>query len=801
MPGEQASPRGVGRTTPHDDLPYGGVLGRTRSEAVHVLMPEGVVRSVSVYTGIDAVADPALAALARAGTLHHVALGVELALPFTYHDALARVFVLVIPEGLRHRALSLRAEHMLALAADTGHPLPDYVREVEIVIGPSGLARRLDRGAPELGSSGFEAADADRARALAARERELTRRERLLEARERALSAQLRPTLAAVHDSDIEEIADVDDGAFEAALVEADETDEVYAPHPVSGEYEEIVELADSEAALEDDDDDDDVEVVSDDREELAVIAGGAAPEDFDRDPTLELSIAEGDGRVWLFVRALPGTLDRSQGCEVLIQLDPALDPPAVLVTAVFDPEGAPELRRGVLDPFVPEQTSALHHLAQHFEVELVTVSSHGLEHFARVHSARERNVRAVIEQLEQRGSFTRESWDEARAALLAAPPPWRDLTHPFQPTAMAQPPLTATEAAVLLDELGEWLTPERRARVQLALCIPDDVVDAAYHNAISHALDWGLSLTRELAARALELGIEKDEAALLSRRIEGLCRTSRETDLGGLEESVLRAEWSDALEQAAHLGVPLGAEARELAEQHAGERALVHAAALSDARDASLDPVRKRAFADPPDADALEELLARGGYRDVLESCRLAHKLSPELAAALFARVARRGDPVALDALLSLLSFTEQPVVRAGAALALGARRALNALDTLVAHVARESDPDYRLFALALGRYGAGSFRAIARALKQEGASHERVALVYAHLALHGARAQVRAKARARERKDAQLAEHALVLASELKEGKKPALGLEQQGSLTVFCEMFDRLSRDSVG
>jgi hypothetical protein len=244
---------------------------------------------------------------------------------------------------------------------------------------------------------------------------------------------------------------------------------------------------------------------------------------------------------------------------------------------------------------------------------------------------------------------------------------------------------------------------------------------------------------------------------------------------------------------------VILREDARELAALHAGERALVHAAALSDTRDEALDPVRAKAR--ELDREALETLVAQGGYRDVLEACRLAHKLAPEQLGALFAQLAKRVDPVALDAALTLLSFSEPLLVRAGAALALASRRALNALDDLAVHVGREADGDFQLFALALGRYGAGSFRAISRALAKHAVASERAALVYAHLSLHGARAQVRAKARAREVSEAALAERALALASDLKVGKKPAVGLEQQGSLTVFCETFDRLCRDTAG
>ena len=795
MAGEQAKARAVGRLT-EDDLPYAGVLGRTRSEAVQVLMPDGSIRSLAVFTGIDAVADPALAALARAGTLHHVAEGVELALPFTYHDPLARVFVLVLPEGLRHRALGVRGELMLALAGDTGHAVPDYVRDIEVVVGPRGLSRRLEQRTPPLVARDLDGAHAESLKALAERERELARRERLLDARERALQVPMPARhLAAVHESDVEEIDDQDGEVYEA--IEAREDDDDGTPaERVSVALEEVEDLDAGEVLLEGGDSANDTSVVP------AVLESDVAPPDaFASDPALQLSLAEGDGRVWLFLRGRPAARRASAQMELLIQVDPRLEPPVVLVTFVFDVDGSPEVRRGVIDPFVPAQRDALVLLAQHFEVELVSASSQGMEHFATLHTPREGNVRAIVDHLDRYGDIDRARWEDARESLLASPPPWRDRSHPFQSGASYEPPVTATEAAVLLDELSEWLVPERRARLRLALCVPDEIIDDTYRAGIGYALDWGLSLSRELATRALELGMAKDEAALLVRRIDGLCRTSRESDLGGLEEGVLRAQWSDALEQAARLGVTLSEDARTLAQQHAGERALVHANALSDSLDASLDGAREKARAEPPDLGALRELAERGGYRDVLEACRAAQRLEPGAMGELFARVARRNDPVAVDALLTLLAVSEEQLVRAGAALALASRRAVNALEDLVAHVGREPDPEYRLFALALGRYGAGGFRAIARALKTQDVEDERVALVFAHLALHGARAQVRAKARSRERREAQLAERALALASQLKDGKKPALGLEQQGALTVFCEMFDRFCRDEVG
>jgi hypothetical protein len=773
MAAEQAKPR---EAVSEDGAPYAGVLGRTRNEAVQVLMPDGALRSLAVFTGVDAAADPALAALARAGTLHHVAEGVELALPLVYHDPLARVFVLVIPEALRHRALALRAEVMANLAADTLHAVPAYVRDVELVVGPRELTRRLDTGRVGLV---LPHADLYAQQVLLERERLLEARERLLDARERALG---------VHESDIEEIDEPDDALYEPGEEEAE-----------PGELEEVEEIDDDEDL--DDEEEDDFADASDDAISFDPALAPALGETID--PSVQLWLSAAEGQAWLFVRGRPSAQRRDAEMELLVQLDPAREVPVVLVSLVFDVNGSPEVRRGVVDPFAPEQRDALYVLAQHFEVGLVAVSTVGglqrSEHFATLHSARENNVRTILAQLERLGEQDRDVWLATRDAVLASPPPWRDLTHPFQPDRQSDAPLTATEAAVLLDELAEWLSPERQARVRMLLCVPDEVVDATYRAGIGHALDWGLSLTPELAARALELGIAQDETALLTRRIEGLCRISREADLGGLSQSVLRSEWSKALAQAARLGVVLREDARELAVQHAGERALVYAAGLSDARDESLDPIREQARALDP--EALETLVARGGYRDVLEACRLAHKLTPEQLGGLFAQLAKRVDPVALDAALTMLSFSEPLLVRAGAALALASRRALNALDDLAIHVSREGDMDFQLFALALGRYGAGSFRAIARALAKHAVASERAALVYAHLSLHGARAQVRAKARAHEVSEAGLAERALALASDLKTGKKPALGLEQQGSLTVFCETFDRLCRDTVG
>jgi len=820
MVSEQGARRGSG-----DEGPYQGVLGRTRAESVQVWMPDGKVRALSVYVGVDCSADSGLATLARSGALHHVADGVDLAIPFVFHDPQARLFLLVVPEGLRHQALSLRAQWMTRLAADHDHAVPAYVRDVEVVIGHHALAARIESGPAVTQAPDAALWQAARVEALDERERELERREHMMRVRE---DAQRTPSRA-VDDAELEEVDDDSALAYERAVVQAEleaaadddfesvdtASEDEHVVDDTDDQVEEVEDIeAESVASADDGGYDDELEAVPGENTVSALVIDehrafaapgiesiGELPEAFVNNPEVQLFLSAIAGRVWLFVRGRPPLLREGAELELLLQLDPGADVLVPLVTLVFDTTGAPEVRRGVVDCIDPEQREALRALGRAFVVELVSWSPDGsLDHWATLEAPREANARAIVAALEDRPELRPARFRGASERLLAAPPPWRDLTHPFQSDQDIDPPLTATEAAVLLDELSDWLQPERRERVRLSLCVPDEVVDERTVQSLNYALDWGLALPPPLTERALTLGVATDEASLLVRRITGLARTSRESEHGGLEEGVLHRMWSEALEQAARLGVPLSEEALEAAKQYGGERAQLHAEALAPSHDPNLDPLRGQLTAEEPDPAGLSALLARGGYRDVIDVCRASERLPPEAAARLFAQVARRPDSVAADALLSLLTLAEPLRVRAGAALALAERRSGPAIDELAMRVAIEADDDWQVFARALGRYGAGSFRAIARALTEHAVPEERSVLVFAHLALHGARSQVRAKTRVEDAKEAQLAARALTLAGELKGGKNPGLGLEQQAALTVFSELFDRSPRDAV-
>ncbi len=823
-----------------DEAPYQGALGKTRAETVQVWMPDGRVRALSVYVGVNAVSDPGLATLARAGTLHLIAEGVSLAMPFVFHDPHERAFLLVLPDALRHRVLSLRAEHLAQLALDTEYSVPGYVRDVEVVVGAAELNARLASGTPAQGTGALDTElVALRERAYLERERQLLRRERMLTVREQALGTAS-PGVPAVQDAELEEVDDDSVLAYERAVVEAElsafddqeqaafdamEAEASYEagfgeePEHADDQVEEIEDVEPDLVASAEGDDDGELEVVAMPGEATTVAAvmldegvegqQGVVfdslprlPETFAREPGHELFLSASDGHVWLFVRGAPPELRADTELELLLQVDPEADVIVPMITLVLDTTGVPDVRRAIVDPIDPEQRAALRLLAKQFVVQLVSVTPDGeLDHWAMLHAPRESNASALVALLEVRPELSPGRFRGAAERWLEAPPLWRDPSHPFQLGDTSESPRTATEAAVQLDELAEWLEPERRERLRLLLCVSDEVVDAKTAEGISHALDWGLSLPDALAQRAIELGIAVDEPGLVMRRIAGLTRTSREEGFGGLEESVLRTLWSEVLEAAARSAVPLSGDALEAAKTYVGERAQHLAEALAQNADPDLAPLRDNVHEEVPDIAHLLELSQRGGYSDLLEACRATERVSCEDAVKLFVQVARRAEQVASDALLSLLTLrTEALRVRAGAALALSERRSVDAIDELARHVATESDSDWPVFAFALGRYGAGSFRAIARALTEQEVSGNRAELVLAHLALHGARSQVRAKTRVEDAKQAQVAQRALTLASELKSGKKPASGLEKPGSVTVFSELFDRNPRDAV-
>ncbi|MBC7172639.1 MAG: hypothetical protein H5U40_09445, partial [Polyangiaceae bacterium] len=124
-------------------MAYEGEAGRTSTEAVHLLEADGSARTRWVHRVVNAATDPELARAAREGTLHREPESPDIAVPFVYHDPARSVFVLVVPEALRHTALEERSALWDRIAGEAEHPVPRYVLDCPVVVGISGLRTRL----------------------------------------------------------------------------------------------------------------------------------------------------------------------------------------------------------------------------------------------------------------------------------------------------------------------------------------------------------------------------------------------------------------------------------------------------------------------------------------------------------------------------------------------------------------------------------------------------------------------------------------------------------------------------------
>ena len=123
---------------------YKGRLGRTSKTSVLISSHAGPVFPASVYTGVNVSEDPELREKLFDGELNRVPSPFsdrtyDLAIPVRYHDEGLRLFVLVIPEALRHEEFKHRSELLNEMARER-EVLPDYVKNFRTVFDAEALA-------------------------------------------------------------------------------------------------------------------------------------------------------------------------------------------------------------------------------------------------------------------------------------------------------------------------------------------------------------------------------------------------------------------------------------------------------------------------------------------------------------------------------------------------------------------------------------------------------------------------------------------------------------------------------------
>lgn len=756
------------------DPPYTGTLGSTRREVVFVPTQEGGARRVEIVRGVNAATDPALARQSLEGTLHRHG-DLDLAVPFVFHDPGARRFALVIPAGLAHRELTLRAELLTGLAADTSEPLPAYVREARTVLGAAGLRRWMEEP-DERAARDDLAAREDRVRRRAEevtrRESDALVREEALSAREEALGQEelaMRANMAALSAREAklrlrEEAAAAEQEAPEVEGPMSIEP-EPAAPVATSEAADESMELEPDEltgrlslpraeaaapaeeAEIEPEPDELAVEEMSSLDEVLSLPPMEEPARPSPRSTTPWAAVVDGTVRLWC-----PGTAETAavvSGDDVSVRLQVEADgtqPLALLALLRGDSE---TLARVVLDLRSPEDRAVLESLARVFRVRVEVVSVTGRSIASHVLGAPcEPVAQRALEVLGGRvavdGEVTAESARLLRdgvasevVASAALPDDERDLS-------------TAEGVTRALAAYAPLLDAGRVARASLTTGVPAAQIEAAAKRLILAALRVGAALPRPYVERAIKAGVVPDEATLVTR---GMQAYRRSVDAGiatiGRSRADASVAWGPLLESARRLELPIDATVRA-AVAAVWDPDDATSVAPPDDRPAPLSIAtmdlgeRLGWITHPAVRWDVARSLAGSDAPEHVPALRLAlHRLPAAECARLAAELLSHGDALT-DLWVELLSSPRPALAGIGATVA-GLLRLRRALTPLVQRALSPQEDAWRLMGWAAGSFGPAAVRAVR---SPEGAAVERLAWVLAHaVAQGGAREMERAR------------------------------------------------------
>jgi hypothetical protein len=775
------------------DPPYTGTLGSTRREVVFVPTPEGGARRVEIVRGVNAVTDPVLARQALEGTLHRHG-DHDLAVPFVFHDPGARRFALVIPASLAHRELTLRAEMLTGLAADTTEPLPAYVREARTVLGAAGLRRWMEEPDERAARDDLAAREERvrrRAEEVTRRESDALVREDALTAREESVAQEelaMRANMAALsaREARLREREEAASAEREAPEVEASMViePEIAAPAAASHASDDSMELepdeltgrlslprsepAADEAEIEPEPDELAAEEVSPVEEVLSAPPPEEPMRPSPRSTTPWAAVVDGTVRLWC-----PGTSETAivvSGDDVSVRVQVAADgtqPLALLALLRGDSE---TIARVVLDLRSPEDRAVLESLARVFRVRVEVVSMTGRSIASHVLGAPCEPVaqralevlgtRVAVDEAvtEESARLMREGVASEVDASAALPDDERDLS-------------TAAGVTRALAAYEPLLDAERVARASLTTGVPVAQIEAAAKRLILAALRVGAALPRSYVERAIRAGVVPDEATLVTR---GMQAYRRSVDAGiatiGRSRGDASVAWGPLLEAARRLELPIDATVRAAV------------AAVWDPDDpTSIAPPDDRAA---PSSIASMDLGERLGWithpalrwevaRSLagseapshIPALRLAlHRLPAAECVRLAAELLAHGDALT-DLWVELLSSPRPALMGLGATVA-GLLKLRRALTPLVQRALSPQEEAWRLMGWAAGSFGPALVRAVR---SPEGAPVDRLAWVLAHAVAQGGAKEMERARQGAEPLFEQAATRALALQDEV--------------------------------
>lgn len=756
-----------------EQLEYEGKEGQTRQEAIHVPVAGGGFATRQVYRVVNVRTHPELGERARAGDLHRLEDGRNVACSYVYHDPGARLFVLVVPESNQHQMLAERAALLSRLAAETSVPVPFYVDRGDLVIGSEGLRAYLETGRTV---SQERAARADQLavemervesmrRELEMRENELEARFDSLREREAAL-AELpgEQTSPGPEEEPREDLIDsvqlMDEGDSLADSVEAlDADDELLdaVEDDLAGDVEalepdDLEEVSPDEVVSLTEDVDDELEGHVEDldggetiirpseedeapKKRKSILPTPATPPDsFYSDPQIEMVAGMAD-QPWLFARLSEGHENAFRGddVELLVQYMLVETYPVVLLTLVEWAAPRPYVRRAALDPLKKSDRDLLDQLLDDFAVTIALFGPEGrFERSLEISAlARKHNLELALSQADRAEA----NGDPATALerALAAPPPVKLRGHPFELSDRAE---DAQAAFANVASLAKWSAPAKLEMALLALSIPRSVVDDAFRRILSDAMSHGIALPRILMSRAVSLGVASEPGELVRAQVEAFAKTAALDDRGGLSPEVMVRNWEQLIEAAEELELQLDPEITEAAWTAKSK--------LSGGTESKIEVEDL----DQMGVEGLVDLLEHPKLRREA-ALRLLDKRDPELLAPVYKAVRKMPREEVLEIAPRVTTFGEaaadvlidglnarKTFVRQASALALGELKLRRSIAPLVQLLQTEPTEVWWEVGRVLGEYGGGIIRTLSRAMRDPKGPKERFAYTLAHLA-----------------------------------------------------------------
>jgi hypothetical protein len=477
----------------------------------------------------------------------------------------------------------------------------------------------------------------------------------------------------------------------------------------------------------------------------------------------LELGVEAAD-RIRVHVRVDENRRDAfGTNADLLVQLAIVDEVPIVLLALVDDTSGRPYVRRGALDPYDREAREILDRLGESFQADVFVFASDGkFERQLEIRADREPNVAMILERIERRPRPSSSDVAIAAERVLTAPPPARDLAHPYQAT--RERARNARIAADALARLTEWASPEKIEHALLVLSVPKPSVDGTMAAILEDAVRYGLALPVAMMSRAVSLGVGLEPGEIVSRQTTAFAETVGRADRGGLTIEETAANWEHLLDASHEHETAIDEKTYEAAwatiRKVRGDRE--HGAPAGDVDLKKLPEMGAPELVlllDHPGARRQAALeLVRRGDPALLETIMRSVRKMPRnevvgVASGLVSFGEEAGDAF-IDALEARKTF-----VRHAAALALGHLKLRRAVVPLVHRLQVEPSDVWKEIARVLGSFGKGAFRTLARGLKDPKEHGDRMAFALAHLALNGCEAQVEELTRDRDKALAMLA------------------------------------------